>query len=209
MRSRVAVIGVIVAAAAAVAGISLAIAGAVGASTGSPTPSTSDHAAPEPVTATDFCYVEAMIFYRVEAADLARALLDKPDISAETGAFAGTLASGQAAELEQLRPWYVAWTGSRPLERPKVGPCAGHGSHTQMPGMPTPSQWAALIAAEGVDAERIFLELLIVQDTAMGDFASQVLAEDPHSRVRESAEQVVVRGTDDIAALEDLLAELP
>ncbi|WP_344095541.1 DUF305 domain-containing protein [Microbacterium deminutum] len=90
-------------------------------SAGAPTPSGS--ASTEPVTADDFCYVEAMIYYRVEAVDLAKDVLDKTGVSRETRAFAQKLVDEQSAELEALRPWYVSWTGARPLERPDEGPC--------------------------------------------------------------------------------------
>ena len=78
-----------------------------------------------------------------------------------------------------------------------------------MPGMPTPAQWDALVAADGAEAERLFAEYLIAQNQAMIDFAELVLAEDPHSRVQESAATVIDQAEEDIAALEQLLAELP
>ena len=78
-----------------------------------------------------------------------------------------------------------------------------------MPGMPTPAQWSALLAAEGADAERTYAQLLIAQHEAMVAFATQILEGDPHPRVRESAEQVIEQGESDIAALEDLVAALP
>jgi uncharacterized protein (DUF305 family) len=209
-RSRVAVAGVIVAACAAVAGIALAVSAVVSSGTSTAAPSSSRSASAEPVTADDFCYVEAMIYYRVEAVDLADAVLEKTGISAATHSFAEDLVKDQTTQLEKLRPWYVSWTSARPLERPQEGPCAGHGStHAQMPGLPTPSQWDQLLAADGADAERLYLQLLIAQNTAMIDFAGLVLDGQPHSRVQQSAEQVIAQGTEDVATLEGLLADLP
>lgn len=209
MRSRVAVVGVVIALCAAIAGIALAVAAVMSGSGSAAAPTPSGTASAEPVRADDFCYVEAMIYYRVEAVDLANAVLDKTGISPETRAFANDIVADQSAELERLRPWYISWKGSRPLERPKDGPCAGHGvSHAQMPGLPTTSQWNALIAADGPDAERIYLELLTAQNTAMIDFASEVLEGEPHSRVQASAEQVIARAKHDDAELEALLAAL-
>jgi uncharacterized protein (DUF305 family) len=210
VRSRVAVAGVVLAVCAAVAGIGLAVATVIGSSTSAATPSPSVSASAEAVTADDFCYVEAMIYYRVGAVNLADAILDKSGISSGTRAFAESLVTDQSAELERLRPWYVSWTGARPLERPQEGPCAGHGAtHAQMPGLPTPSQWNELVAAHGAAGERMYLELLTTQNTAMIDFATTVLEGDPHSRVRASAEQVIEQGKDDLAAIAALLAALP
>ena len=211
MRSRVAhrrvavIIGIIVALAAAAAVIALAVAALTA---GEP----ADPASPaaEPVTATDFCFVESMIFYRVESTYLADALLEKDEISPEARAFAEALNADETEKLDEgLRPWYVSWKEFRPLEPPAEGPCAGHGNHRQMPGMPTLADWDALIAADGVEAERLLAEYLIAQDQAIIAFAQQVLETDPHSRVRESAEQAIDEAESEIAALEDLLADLP
>jgi len=203
VRSRVAVVGLVVATCAAAAAIALVVWALSGAGA-RPDPATTA----EPVSATDFCYVEAMIYYRVEAADLSDAVLHKEGLTPEGSALAEELMANQADDLEQLRPWYVSWRAHRPLERPKDGPCAGHADHAQMPGMPAPVQWSALLAAEGADAERMYAELLIAQNEAMVAFAQQILEGDPHSRVRESAEQVIEQGESDIDALEELISGL-
>ena len=191
---RVALIGVVVAVCAAAAAIALAVAAITNGSQGGvPTPSGSASS-------------EA-----VSAADLAGAVLGKTGITAETQAFAEDLVAEQSKELKTLRPWYVSWTGARPLERPDEGPCAGHGgsTHASMPGLPTPSQWDDFIAADGAEAERMFLELLKTQNTAMIAFANLVLDGDPHARVEASAHQVIAKAEDDNAQLDLLLAGLP
>ena len=203
MRSRVAIVGLVVALCAAAAAIALAVWALAGGGA-RPDPA----ATAEPVSATDYCFVEAMIYYRVEATDLSDAFLHKDGITSQGRALAEELMSDQAEELEQLRPWYVSWREFRPLERPKDGPCAGHADHAQMPGMPTPAQWASLLAAEGADAERTYAQLLITQNEAMVAFAEQILEGDPHSRVRESAERVIEQGESDIAALQELIRGL-
>ena len=197
-------VGLVVAVCVAAAGIALAVWAFAGGGA-QPDP----RATGDPVTATDFCYVEAMIYYRVEATDLSDAFLRKAGTAPEGRELAEQLTTDQEDELEQLRPWYLSWREYRPLERPSDGPCAGHADHAQMPGMPTPAQWSALLAAEGADAERTYAQLLIAQHEAMVAFAAQILEGDPHPRVRESAEQVIEQGESDIAALEDLVAALP
>jgi hypothetical protein len=128
---RVALVGVIVAVLAAIVGIALAVAAITRGSGGSgvgPTPSTSG----ESVTAVDFCYVEAMIYYRVEAVDL----------------------------------------------------------------------------ANGAEAEKMYLELLKAQNTAMIAFVNLVLASDPNARVEASVHDVIAQANNDNAQLEQLLAGL-
>jgi uncharacterized protein (DUF305 family) len=161
----------------------------------------------EPVTATDFCFVESMIFYRVESSYLADALLMGSEVSPEAREFAEALVADDTEKLDEgFRPWYVSWKEFRPLQPAVEGPCAGHGNHRQMPGMPTDAQWDALIDADGAVAERLFAEYLIAQDQAMIEFARQVLETEPHPRVRESATAVIEDAEREIAALEGLLA---
>ena len=62
---------------------------------------------------------------------------------------------------------------------------------------------------EGVEAAHTYAELLIAKTEAMVAFAAQILAVDPHPRVRASAEQVIEQGESDIAALEALVAAAP
>ena len=143
------------------------------------------HRPSEPVTATDFCFVESMIFYRVEATYLADALLDKDGISPEARSSRRRSSPDQSAQLDDgLRPWYVSWNGVQTARAAEEGPCAGHGNHRQMPGMPTAAQWDALIAADGAEAERLFAEYLIAQDQAMIDSPSRCSR---RTRIRASA----------------------
>lgn len=203
-RAAVVIVGIVVAIAVGAAVIALALAALTA---GEPADSASPTS--EPVTATDFCFVESMIYYRVESNYLADALFDSPGISPEAREFAEEMVADRSAQLEAgLRPWYVSWLEFRPLEPPAEGPCAGHGDHREMPGMPTSAQWDALIAADGAEAERLFAEYLIAQDQAMIDFAQQVLDTDPHPRVRDSATETIQDAEREIAALEALLAAL-
>ncbi len=104
-------------------------------------PATSSESA-SPVTADDYCYVEAMIYYRVKELELAETLQRKDGIDAGALGFAAGIAARDAEELEDLRAWYLSWADARPLEPPADGPCGGHGAdHAQMPGMPS---WSTL-----------------------------------------------------------------
>nr|WP_277348819.1 DUF305 domain-containing protein [Microbacterium sp. CFH 90308] len=162
------------------------------------------------VTADDYCYVEAMIYYRVEETELAQSLLAKDGVAPEARAFAAETAERDAAELEHLREWYVSWADARPLEPPADGPCAGHGAdHAQMPGMPSWSRQLALAEAVPPVAEREFIGILQAQTTGMVALVSLILDGDPHPDVRESAEGVLARASEDAEMLDELLVGLP
>jgi hypothetical protein len=77
-----------------------------------------------------------------------------------------------------------------------------------MPGLPTSAQWDDFTAANGAEAEKMYLELLKAQNTAMIAFVNLVLASDPNARVEASVHDVIAQANNDNAQLEQLLAGL-
>ena len=158
------------------------------------------------VTADDYCYVEAMIYYRVKEEELAQTLLRKDDIAPAAASFAERVLGDDLAELDDLRAWYVSWASARPLEAPKDGPCGGHGSdHAQMPGLPSWSAEQGLVDAQSPDAERRYAEIVRDQNAGMVALVTLILDGDPHPDVQASAEDVLEREKTDAAELATLL----
>ena len=210
MRRRgVVIVALTLALATAAAGVALAVA-ATG-TDAAPSATASPSASPAvPVTADDYCYVEAMIYYRVKEQETAETLLRKDGIDAGALGFATGVAARNAAELENLREWYVSWVGARPAEPPADGPCGGHGSdHAQMPGMPTWSTLQAFVDAQHPDAERRFAEILQAQNAGMAALIALILEGEPHPAVRESAEEVLKQAKADEETLQGLLDSVP
>jgi len=159
------------------------------------------------VTADDYCYVEAMIYYRVKEEELAQTLLRKDDLAPAAASYAERVVGDDLAELDDLRAWYVSWAPARPLEAPTDGPCGGHGSdHAQMPGMPSWSVEQGLVDASSPDAERRYAEIVRDQNAGMVALVTLILDGDPHPAVRASAEAVLEREKTDAAELQALLA---
>jgi len=159
------------------------------------------------VTADDYCYVEAMIYYRVKEEELAQTLLRKDDIGPAAEAFAQRVLGEDVSELDGLREWYVSWASARPLEPPADGPCGGHGSdHALMPGMPSWSTEQGLVDAQAPEAERRYAEIVRDQNAGMVALVTLILDGDPHPDVRASAEDVLEREQTDAALLAALLA---
>lgn len=209
MRKPVVFAALLVALATAAGGVALAFAaGDRPASVASST--VGGEVAAAPVRATDYCFVEAMIYYRVEESELAGVLLEEDSAATPLRDLAADLVAEGAAELEELREWYLSWADARPLQPPADGPCAGHGSdHAQMPGMPSWSQRVALADAEGTVAEAAFADIALAQNAGVIALAEQILAGDPHPRVLAAAEDTLARARSDVAALEELRAALP
>ncbi|QKJ18677.1 DUF305 domain-containing protein [Microbacterium hominis] len=189
MRRPVLAVGVALALVVAGGATAVALAGASGGSAPAQVVATaSGSPSAEPVGASDFCFVEAMIFYRVEADELATVVLAADGISAETRDAAAADAAHQREELDALRAWYVEWAPARPLEPTDDGACSGHGDHAAMPGIPSRSQRGALSSADGPEAEDLYLALRAGVDAGIHDLAAQTLAAPGHPLVHAEAE---------------------
>ena len=211
MRKVVAVVALTLAVATAGAAVALAVAASTGGGTdAAPGPSASasvgasaSASAPAPVTADDYCYVEAMIYYRVEESELADTLLRKDGVAGDIGAFAEVVGDRATSELEELREWYVSWAEARPATPPTEGPCGGHGAdHAQMPGMPSWSRQLALAEAQPPAAEQEFAGILRDQTAGMVALVTLILDGDPHPAVVDSAERVLAEAEADLEALQ-------
>ena len=95
----------------------------------------------------------------------------------------------------------MAWSDARPLERPEEGPCAGHGAHADMPGVPTWAQRSELAAASGPEAEALYVALMQAHAAGVIDLATTTLEGDPNSLVRAAAEDAISQGERGAAAL--------
>lgn len=200
--------GIVAALAVAGGAVALAVAaGSMQAPTVMATPSGTGTA--EPVSESDFCFVESMIFYRVEALGLSEVLLDTDGITPAARDLASAAVAEQDAEIDELREWYVSWSAAKPLERPDEGPCAGHGAHADMPGVPTWSERTALAGAAGAEAEALYVELMLAAHAGVIDLAEETLAGDPHPLVRAAAEDAIAQGERETGALTALRGDAP
>lgn len=153
-----------------------------------------------------------------ELAMIVRDATDDPDIRL----LAYDIARTQSQQAGQLYGWLRAWklpqAASEPsmtwMTRPPSGG-EGHGGHDggahepgePMPGLATPEQIAELQAATGVDAERLFLELMIAHHRGAVEMAEAALARSTNTLVTPFATSVITSQEAEIALMEELLAE--
>jgi uncharacterized protein (DUF305 family) len=130
------------------------------------------------------------------------------------------IATTQGQQSGQMYGWLSVWelpkAGSEPsmtwMTRPgRSGDGHSHGAdHTPgepMPGLATSEQIAALTAASGVEAERIFLELMIAHHQGAVEMAEGLLDRSDHSVVRAFATSVVASQSAEIELMRSMLAE--
>lgn len=223
MRNRIAVIGVVVAAL-TVAGAAGAI--AVTATGGQPSPPVAAATSGAGETAfpsiEDHCYIEGMIPHHEQALTLSESVLAAEGVRERTRALAAFIIGDQSAEIGTMRAWQHAWAKAIPTDATTTGGhaahdapagsiptgCGGH-AHGEMKGMATPEQLAALDAADGMDADRLFLELMIVHHEGALEMATSAVTNGSNAFVRASAKHVLVEQEREIAAMTDLVAEIP
>jgi uncharacterized protein (DUF305 family) len=120
--------------------------------------------------------------------------------------------TSQQQQAGQMYGWLVQWglpqTGSRPPMAWVGGEhAAAHtGPDGAMPGMATPEQLAELKAATGVEAERIFLRLMIAHHTGGVAMAEAAMAQARTPEVRTLAGAIAAAQTSEIALLKQMLA---
>lgn len=152
----------------------------------------------------------------VEMALLVRDRSDDPEIRL----LALDIATAQTQQQGQMFAWLALWglpqTSDEPemewLSRPVIDGSAGHdghGGHTPgepMPGVATFEQMQALQEAEGVEAERLFLELMIAHHQGGVEMAEAVIARSSQPQVTGLAEGMVQLQSKELAYMSELLA---
>jgi uncharacterized protein (DUF305 family) len=133
------------------------------------------------------------------------------------------IATSQAQQSGQMYGWLAEWglpqAGPEPsmtwMTRPADdGSHDGHGSGDDgahepgepMPGLATPEQIAELRTLEGVEAERMFLELMIEHHRGAVEMAEAVLARSDYPVVVSLAESIIRSQESEIGLMQDMLA---
>jgi uncharacterized protein (DUF305 family) len=177
-------------------------------------------------TSAEAGFARDMQVHHQQGVELAMIVRDATD-DADVRLLAFDIATAQAQQAGQLYGWLREWqlpqAASEPsmtwMTRPATGgdgdtsadAHAAHdpGSHTPgapMPGLATPEQVDELRAATGVDAERLFLELMIAHHRGAIEMADAVLARTSDDVVVPFAQAVVTSQAAEIALMEDMLA---
>ncbi|CAN5266814.1 DUF305 domain-containing protein [soil metagenome] len=153
----------------------------------------------------------------VELALIVRDLTDDPDVRT----LAYDIATSQAQQSGQMYGWLADWglsqAPSEPsmtwMTRPALDGGSGHDMATSpttpgttMPGLATAEQIASRKAATGVEAERIFLTLMIAHHQGGVEMAQAVLDRSRNRVVVDLATSIVNAQTSEITVMKQMLA---
>ena len=160
----------------------------------------------------DAGFARDMQTHHAQAVEMAFLVRDRSD-DEELRTVAYDIITSQQQQAGQMYGWLVQWglpqTGSRPPMAWVGGEHAeAHASvDGAMPGMATTAQLDELRAATGVEAERIFLQLMIAHHEGGVAMADAAVADASTPEVQTLAGAISAAQTSEIALLQQLLAD--
>ncbi|SDZ55753.1 DUF305 domain-containing protein [Herbiconiux ginsengi] len=142
----------------------------------------------------DMMFATMMIPHHQQAVELSRILADTAGIDDISVALAAFIERDQGREITDMQAWLDAWR--------RTGIMRHHHSDGAMAGMANADQVAELAAAEGVHAEQLFLDLMIVHHEGALVMTRQALAAGNNSYIRALAKHVAAEQEREIEAMQ-------
>ena len=176
-------------------------------------------------TSADAGFSRDMQVHHAQAVEMSLLIRDRSDDEA-LRSVAYDIALTQQHQIGQMYAWLEEWSLPQSSSAPVMawmesstdhhgsGSDASSGTETHgaadgalMPGMATPAQMAELEAADGVEAERLFLNLMIAHHTAGADMAQAGADLAATEKVRALAAKMASAQKAEITALQGLLEQ--
>ncbi|PKQ25424.1 MAG: DUF305 domain-containing protein [Actinobacteria bacterium HGW-Actinobacteria-4] len=159
-------------------------------------------------TSADAGFARAMQVHHNQGVEIAMIIRDATD-DVEVRVMAYDMAVTQAQQSGQMYAWLELWGLTQSSTVDPMAWMDGHGSHgagVAMPGLATSAQLAELRAASGVEAEVLFLELMIVHHEGAVDMADAALERATTPEVKRLAQSILDYQSKEIRIMQDMLA---
>ena len=169
-------------------------------------------------TSAEAGFARDMQVHHIQGVEMAMIIRDRTE-DPDVRLLGYDIATTQGHQAGQLYGWLAEWglrqAGSEPpmtwMMRPgrstEGDDDAAHAMGALMPGMATSAQMAELSAASGVEAERLFLSLMIVHHQGALEMADAVRDRTTHPGVLTFADAVLVSQASEIDFMTRMLAE--
>lgn len=179
----------------------LLLAGCADGTPGDGTPGDGPAATADAATANDadVMFAQMMIPHHEQALTMAEAVLQADGVSPDVVRLATAIQDAQGPEILQLTALLERWGA------PTAAPDGGHAGHGGMAGMLDDDEIAALQAADGAEAERLFLESMIVHHEGALTMAQEHLDTGTSPDALAISEAVVTTQAEEIATMRALL----
>ncbi len=133
-------------------------------------------------TEADVRFMQGMIVHHQQAVEMSQLVADRTN-NEDVIAIASKILASQADEIEFMNEWLetrdemTVMVGMSDMEGHDMMDHSNHTmvDHSQMAGMATPEQMAALAAAEGTEFDRLFLTLMIAHHEGAIDMVEELL----------------------------------
>lgn len=188
-----------------------------GSSSSSPSPMASAHSgheqseqdqpAGEEHNAADAMFATMMIPHHEQAVMMSGMMLEKESISPEIRELAGQIKAAQGPEIQRMSDWLKAWDEPVPVGGHGMGHDMG-GNGKAMDGMLSAEQLEELKAAQGTEAERLFLKQMIEHHKGAIAMAKQEIKQGSDPAAVELAEDIVSAQKAEIEKMQQLLETL-
>ena len=147
----------------------------------------------------DVMFAQMMIPHHEQAIEMSDLILAEDGVSPEVVELAEQITAAQAPEIEQMESWLEEW--GVPAMRGD-----GHGAMGGMGGMLSEAAMDALEAADGAEAERLFLEGMIEHHEGAVAMAEQHQENGENAEALELTASIIESQTAEIELMEELLA---
>ena len=149
--------------------------------------------------AADSMFVMMMIPHHEQAIEMSDVLLAKNGVDQQVLDLAQQIEDAQGPEIELMESWLDDWGMTR---------SDGTGGMSHGEGMMSDDDMAALEAADGSEAARLYLEQMIEHHEGAIEMAQDELARGADPDVLALAQQIVTSQTAEIATMRELLSQL-
>lgn len=146
----------------------------------------------------DAMFASMMIVHHDQAVEMSDIVLAKDDVDPRVSDLAERIKAAQGPEIEQLQGWLDDWG----VDADDAGEM-DHGD-----GMMSDDDLAALEAAPGPDASKLFLEQMILHHEGAVEMAEAQIADGENADAVALAQDIVDAQTAEISEMKDILATL-
>lgn len=146
----------------------------------------------------DVMFLRMMIPHHEQAVEMSDIVLRSSAIRPETERLARDIRATQTSEIRLMKQWQEQWGWPLMPDMPGTG-------HGHMPGMISTREMSQLRRADGVDAERLFLRLMIEHHEGAISMARAVLSRGENPDVAALAHEIITSQTEEIALMRQLL----
>lgn len=163
---------------------------------GGTSPSTSSSSETSSANNADISFAMQMVAHHEQAVEMAQMVLDKDGVDPRVTELAQNIKDAQGPEIETMNGWLESWGASGSMDGMDMG------------GTMSDADMAALKAASGSEANKLFLEQMTVHHEGAIDMAKTELQDGQNADALALAQKIVDDQTAEIARMKDLLATL-